>query len=223
MLWKGGGGSESDTKCSQRLCLCGFCFRLSTEESAQETGNAILNSDHLIASWDRHLDMQHLGEGEADGGCVAARFVIYGEHSRIKLLAVGLEVVDAACKQTCAKGDKGGAQLFAEGHVGRVGRHEICIGELQILFGQAAPDARRGVVAASTCGEASGNGDETRNLTGIDVAEQSVLRDVSDEICETDIAHILHVAILREGAVTADRGGSTVDRKERLSGGERLV
>lgn len=59
--------------------------------------------------------------------------------------------------------------------------------------------------------EASGNGDETRDLMRLDVAEQSVLLDVPGEICETDVVHALYAAVLREEAAASDESSSTVE------------
>lgn len=60
--------------------------------------------------------------------------------------------MDAACKQTCAKGSKGCADLFVERDADMVGGHEICHGLLSYFFRQTAPDASDGGVAVVTWG-----------------------------------------------------------------------
>lgn len=45
-----GGGSKSNRESLHTPRLCGVCVRLCVEESAQKTGSAVLNNDHLHAS-----------------------------------------------------------------------------------------------------------------------------------------------------------------------------
>lgn len=151
------------------------------------------------------------------------RLVIRAEDGRIELLSVGLDVVDIACEQACAKGNKGGAKLFVEEHDSKVGGRGIRHGKIDALFGQVESDANEGGLALLACGEADGNGGETRDLTGSNVAEQSMLLYVPGEICGADIVHVLCVEILRNLAAKADRGGGTVEEGERFSGERRLV
>lgn len=42
------------------------------------------------------------------------RFVRHSEDGNIEHLAVGLRAVEVFCRQDCAKGDKGGAELLVE-------------------------------------------------------------------------------------------------------------
>lgn len=57
-------------------------------------------------------------------------FVVRGEEGRVELLALDLEPEDVACKQTCAKSEKGSAKLLVAGDVGKVEEHEIDHGKL---------------------------------------------------------------------------------------------
>lgn len=49
-----------------------------------------------------------------------------------------------------------------------------------------------------------------------------MLSDVPGEICETDIARVFFVAVLREYEATADRFGTRVYEEKRISAGSRL-
>lgn len=148
---------------------------------------------------------------------MAARFVSHGKNGSLELLAVGLEVLEAACKQACGKGGKGRGKIFIDEHVGKIKGHEIRHGSLQALLKQVAPDMSEDGTAVFVCGQANGIGGETRDLKGIDFAEQSVLLDVRGEMCESDVAHVRYVAAPREEAAAADEGGSTVEEGARLS------
>lgn len=86
----------------------------------------------------------------------------------------------------------------------------MCHGSLDAMSKQAMPVAAENSVAVFAYGEASDNGGETKDLTGFDVIEPSVLLDVPGAICETIISHMLYVAVLRDGTAAADRSDSTV-------------
>lgn len=60
VLWKEGGGSESDPESLHTLCLCGSCFRLYVKGNAQGIGNAMVNSDHPDASWNQYIELKQL-------------------------------------------------------------------------------------------------------------------------------------------------------------------
>lgn len=100
----------------------------------------------------------------------------------MELPAVGFKVVDAAWKQACAKGDMNGAKLSVEELAGNVGELDLRYGKLDALFGQVAPEGRKGGVAVFTCGEANENGGERREITGLNIAEQSVLLNFSGDL-----------------------------------------
>lgn len=95
----------------------------------------------------------------------------------------------------------------------------MCHGKLDALFGKVAPDAGKGGIAVLACREANGSRSATRDLTGLDVAEQSVLLGILDEMCENDAVHVLYAAVLHEVAAAADGTGITVEESERLFGG----
>lgn len=120
---------------------------LRVEEGAQGTGGAILNIDHLGVFLDRYCALERLREQKLGGSSVTDCFVTHGEDGHLKLLAVGAEVVGAACKQAFGEGDKVGAMLFVEEDFGTVGKHEICRGKPDALFGQVTPYASAGGVA----------------------------------------------------------------------------
>lgn len=73
---------------------------------------------------------------------VTARFVTSGEDGRMRVLAIRLGLVNAACRQVCAKGDEGCAKLLIERDDGKVEGHEIYHGEPETLVGQVAPAGR---------------------------------------------------------------------------------
>lgn len=137
-------------------------FQACTKEDGQETGNAVLNSDHLGAFWNRHFDMQHLREGEAGRSRVALRYFTHGEDGYIKLLAIGLEALNVSPKHECAKGSKSSPNIFVKGYVSKVGGHEVQQGKLIALFGKIALDANDCGVADLTCAEALGNCDKKK-------------------------------------------------------------
>lgn len=98
-----------------------------------------------------------------------------------------------------------------------------CHGKLDALLGKIAPDEREGGFAVFAWGEASGHGDELRDMAGLGAAEHAVLLDVSDDDCENDVAHVLYVGVLRGEPATADESGSTLEEGETLSGREGFV
>lgn len=140
LLWRGDGSNQLDTKNLRTPCLCGFFSRLCAEEDAQRTGNEILNSNHLGATWGRQFDVQHLRKLKVGGNGVAAHSVIYGQDGHVESTPIDVEFVNVACKQGCMKVDKGGAEIFVEENVDKVGGRETCHGKLNALLGQIAPD-----------------------------------------------------------------------------------
>lgn len=126
------------------------------------------------------------------------RIITHGEDGRLELMAIDVEFMDAACKQTCAEGDKGGAKLFVEGYAGKLRENEICHRKLDVLFGSIAPDASDDGVAVFTCSNGNGKGGGTEDLPGLSVVEQSVKMDISGDMCETHVMHINYIAVLRE-------------------------
>lgn len=177
------------------------------EEVSQNTANAILTSDRLDAFWEQCFAPEHLTEEEAGGSGVTSRLVTNGKDGGVELMAVGIKVADLAdvgCEQPSTKGNKGCAKRFVEGEINRVGEREIGRGKLEAFFGHVGPDASEGGVAVFACSEANGNGCKTKDLTGLDVAEQSVLLVVSGEICENNVAHDLYAPVLREESAVAD-------------------
>lgn len=141
------------------------------------------------------------------------RFVTHGEDGRIENAAVGVEGVNAACKQACVKSDKVGAKAVVDTNVGKVGGHGVCHGKIDVFFGEVGPVASEGGVAIFTCRETNGNGSETGGLTCLDAADQSVLPDFLDEICETGIGSIFYAGIPRGETAAAEGSCNTV--KER--------
>lgn len=138
-------------------------------------------------------------------------------------MTVCVELLDAACKQVCAKGDKDGVKLFVERNLDKTRWHEICRNMLDALFGYIAVDASEGSVAVFACAEDSGNGRERADLTGLDVGDQSVLLQVPGETCRTDVVHVLYAAVPREEAARADGSRITVEEREILLAGEALL
>lgn len=65
-----------------------FCFRLSTGEGAQGSGNRVLSRERLRAFWDQRSLVEHIGEEEFGRSGVTARFVTHGEDGRIDFLAL---------------------------------------------------------------------------------------------------------------------------------------
>lgn len=83
-----------------------------------------------------------------------------------------------------------GGKLFGKKYVGKVGKHAMCHGKLEVLFRHVASDPSEGGVAVFACSEANGNGGKTSDLTEVDVAGQSVLLNVPGEICENYVARV---------------------------------
>lgn len=172
-------------------------FTFCAEEAGQRTGNAISSSDHLAASWNQRIDLQHLREREVEVSDVMFRFIIRNEDVRIELLAVRLKAVDAVCQQAWPKGSRGGGKLFVEGPVGEIEGHDVFPCKLEFFFGWAAPDASEGGVAAFACCEASDNDGEREDVTNLNVAKHSMLLYVFCEIYKTGTGHVLCVEVLR--------------------------
>lgn len=74
--------------------------------------------------------------------------------------------------------------------------------------------AKQSSLAARIAATATKNAE----LTGVNVAEQSMLLNVLGEICKRYIAHVLYVTVLREETVAADQNENTVQEREGLSG-----
>lgn len=149
---------------------------------------------------------------------MAARFVTHGEDGRTELMADGIEVVDVACTQARTKGNRDSEKRFVERHGNKVSGHEVCHAKLNASFGQVAPEASKGGIALIACGQTNSNGGKTEDFTELEVGEHYVLLDVLGEICESDVASALYVAVLPEETATADRSGSTVEKEERVYG-----
>lgn len=129
----------------------------------------------------------------------------------------GLEIVNAACKQACAKDNKECSKHFLERDLGMVEEHEIGCSIPDALVGQLAQDEGERGALVLTCGEASGNSGETGGLTGLDVAEQSVLLNIHGEICKKDIAHVLCVAVSRVETPENDESSRLVEEKNAVT------
>lgn len=127
--------------------------------------------------------------------------------------------MNVVCKGGCAKDGKDGAKLFVQRSFGKIEGHEKGHGKLEILIGKLKLDASEGGVAVLACDEASDSGGEKKALTGIDAAKQSVLLNVSDDICRINVVHFLYVLVLRKGAAVADTSENTVAERHRLSAG----
>lgn len=85
--------------------------------------------------------MQRLRNGEIGRRSVTICFATHGEEGSIERLTAGFEVVNLACEQTCAKGDKNGTELFVKRLFGKATKHELRHDKPDALFGQVAPDA----------------------------------------------------------------------------------
>lgn len=150
-------------------------------------------------------------------------FFAHSRNGRIELTAVGVEDVDAACKQACAKVDEGDAELFIYRNPNKVKKLDIYHGKLEVLFEQTTSDVRENGVAFLACDGASGKGGEARDWMRLDAAKQFVLINVLTEICGSDVLHDLYFAILREKTAAADGSGSIVEKRRNVSGGEGFI
>lgn len=201
---EGGFGSRSEAESLRTLCFCRFCLKLCVQKGAQSPDNATLNGDDLRASCDRHLPFKHLREGKVCPSSLRGRFIALIQNGRRALMAVDLNVLDAAREHTCANGDKCCAKTVFEEDAGRLERREICHGKLDALSRQIAPDASEGRVSVLVCDEANGDGGETENLTRLDVAEQSAMLNAPGEICENDVVQAIRAAPLCGEVAAAD-------------------
>lgn len=100
---------------------------------------------------------------------------------------------------------------------------KTCLGKLDALFRQTAPDESEGGVKVFFCAEANCRGGKMGDLTGLDPAEQSVLLHVLDETCENDVANVIYAAVLREEAAAADESGDTVISGEKIFAGRGFI
>lgn len=91
------------------------------------------------------------------------------------------------------------------------------------MFGQVAPDAVESGLVALACGEASGRGSKTGNLTVLKVTNHFLLLHSPAEILEIDVAHVLCAVVLSEEVAAAYGSGSTAVEGHRFHGGAGLA